>query len=468
MSSARPSSTLGRILRSASFRLTLFYAALFIASAGALFATVYVTATAAMQTDMAAVLRSEAYQLAEVHSRTGLTGLAQQITRRINFRTRGPIFYLLQAPNGRVVVGNLPGMPPVNGVVDFVPKADTPAPEADGENTKLTGFGLTLSDGSFLLVAQDAARLTDMQHAIVRAFAWAGGLTLLLAIAGGAVLANSFLRRIDAITRTNRAIMEGDLSARIPVRGTQDEIDQLITSLNAMLDRIQQLMDGLRRVSSDIAHDLRTPLTRARLSLERGRTNATTLEQLQVVVDKAIAGIDQSLSIVTALLRLAEIENSRRSSAFGDVALDEMLREVCDMYEPIAEDKQIALSVASSGKHVVRGDRDLLVEAVANVLDNAIKFTPPGGSVKLELIRGADETSLRVTDSGPGISNQEQEAVLRRFYRSDKIRNTPGVGLGLNLVSAIAKLHGFRLVIHPGPGGRVEIVCPDEPAGLSG
>jgi hypothetical protein len=133
MSSARPNSTLGRILRSASFRLTLFYAALFIASAGALFATVYVTATAAMQNDMAAVLRSEAFQLAEVHSRTGLNGLAEQITRRMNFRTRGPIFYLLQAPNGRVVVGNLPGMPPVNGVVDFVPKTDTPAPDADGE-----------------------------------------------------------------------------------------------------------------------------------------------------------------------------------------------------------------------------------------------------------------------------------------------------------------------------------------------
>ena len=139
MSSARPSSTLGRILRSASFRLTLFYAALFIASAGALFATVYITATAAMQTDMAAVLRSEAYQLAEVHSRTGLTGLAQQITRRINFRTRGPIFYLLQAPSGRVVVGNLPGMPPVNGVVDFVPKADTPAPAEDRRSARASG-----------------------------------------------------------------------------------------------------------------------------------------------------------------------------------------------------------------------------------------------------------------------------------------------------------------------------------------
>src|SRR5438874_8125921 len=237
MSSARPSRSL-RILRSATFRLALFYAGLFVMSAGALFATVYITATAALQSDMREVLRTEALQLAEINRSSGLAGLAQQITRRMNFRTRGPIFYLLQAPNRRVVVGNLPGMPPVEGVVDFVPQND--APEADAEPSKLTGFGLTLPDGSFLLVAQDANRLTEMQHAIVRAFAWAGALTLLLAIAGGALIASSFLRRIDTITRTSRAIMEGDLSARIPVHGTHDEIDQLASSLNAMLGRIQQ------------------------------------------------------------------------------------------------------------------------------------------------------------------------------------------------------------------------------------
>jgi signal transduction histidine kinase len=167
------------------------------------------------------------------------------------------------------------------------------------------------------------------------------------------------------------------------------------------------------------------------------------------------------LSIVTALLRLAEIENSRRSAAFGSVALHEMLREVCDVYEPIAEDKQINLGVRISDRLEVRGDRDLLFEAVANLVDNAIKFTPEGGDVEISLARGDNETIVRVCDSGPGIGQQEIEAVLRRFYRSDKIRNTPGFGLGLNLVSAIVKLHGFRLLIHPGPGGRVEIVCPD-------
>jgi signal transduction histidine kinase len=224
---------------------------------------------------------------------------------------------------------------------------------------------------------------------------------------------------------------------------------------------METMIHALSGVGNDIAHDLRTPLTRARLALERGRTNATTLEQLQQVIDKAIAGIDQSLTIITALLRLAEIENSRRSAAFGAVALHDMLREVCDVYEPIAEDKQIKLNVQIAGQFEVRGDRDLLFEAVANLVDNAIKFTPPGGNVEIGLARGDKHTVLRISDTGPGIGQQETEAVLRRFYRSDKIRNTPGVGLGLNLVSAIAKLHGFRLVIHPGPGGRVEIVCPD-------
>ncbi len=181
------------------------------------------------------------------------------------------------------------------------------------------------------------------------------------------------------------------------------------------------------------------------------------------MADKAIAGIDQSLTIITALLRLAEIENSQRSAGFGCVPLHEMLREVCGIYEPIAENKNIALQVRLADRVDVRGDRDLLIEAVANLVDNAIKFTPEGGKVDIELLHANNEVIIRVTDTGCGIGEQEREAVLRRFYRSDKIRNTPGVGLGLNLVAAIVKLHGFRLVIHSGKGCRVEIICPDQP-----
>jgi signal transduction histidine kinase len=231
-----------------------------------------------------------------------------------------------------------------------------------------------------------------------------------------------------------------------------------------MLDEMETMINALAGVGNDIAHDLRTPLTRARLALERGRTNATTPEQFHAAADKAIANIDQSLTIITALLRLAEIENNRRSAAFGTVPLHEMLHEVYDLYEPIAENKNINLRVEVRQQSSVRGDRDLLFEAVANLVDNAIKFTPEGGSVDIELARGDGETIVRVTDTGCGISEQEREAVLRRFYRSDKIRSTPGVGLGLNLVAAIAKLHGFRLAIQAGPGGRLAIICPDQRA----
>jgi signal transduction histidine kinase len=372
-----------------------------------------------------------------------LNGLAQQIARRMNFRTRGPIFYLLQAPNRRVVVGNLPGMPPINGVVDFVPQPDTPEP--DGERTKLTGFGLTLPDGSFLLVAQDTARLTDMQHAIVRAFAWAGALTLLLAIAGGAVLANSFLRRIDTITRTNRAIMEGDLSARIPVRGTHDEIDQLIASLNAMLDRIQQLMDGLRQVSSDIAHDLRTPLGRLRQHLEDARERARTTADYDAATDAAIAEADELLETFSALLRIAQVEAGAQKRAFAELDLSALARSIGEAYQPAAEDSGHALDIRVEDGISFTGDRQLLAQMISNLVENALRHTPAGSTVALALRRDARGFEIEVADNGPGIPETERGKVFDRFYRLDHSRSTAGSGLGLALVKAIAGLHGLSI-----------------------
>ena len=454
MSSERPPRTLSRILRSASFRLPLLYAVLFILSAGVLFTTVYWTATAAMQNDMTAVLRSEALQLAEVHRRSGLAGLADQITRRINFRTKGPIFYLLQAPNSRVVVGNLPGMPPVNGVIDFEPRQDSP--EAEAERPKLMGFGLTLPDGSFLLVAQDSTRLTDMQHAIVRAFAWASGLALLLAIAGGALLGTNFLRRIDTITRTSRAIMEGDLSARIPVRGTHDEIDQLIVSLNAMLARIQQLMDGLRQVSSDIAHDLRTPLGRLRQQLEDARERATTTADYQAATEAAIEEADELLATFSALLRIAQVEAGAQRSAFAAFDLSGLMKSLGETYEPVAEDAGHFLDVAVQDGISFTGDRQLLAQLLTNLLENALRHTPEGTRVFLGLARTDSGVEIVVADNGPGIPDAERDKVFDRFYRLDRSRSTAGSGLGLAMVKAIAGLHGLSIRLEDAkPGLRV-------------
>jgi signal transduction histidine kinase len=317
-----------------------------------------------------------------------------------------------------------------------------------------------LENGDTLVIGRLVDETKELSQVVGEALAL-GLLPALLWLLAGAWLSAKSQKRVEEVNQRVQRIIAGDLKERLPSRNVDEPFSRLAVIVNGMLDEMETMIHALAGVGNDIAHDLRTPLTRARLTLERGRTNAATLEQLQVAADKAIAGIDQSLAIITALLRLAEIENSRRSAAFGDLALHEMLREVCDVYEPIAEDKQIILRVKIADKVEVRADRDLLFEAVANLVDNAIKFTPEGGKVDIDLERAGHETIIRVTDSGPGIGQQETEAVLRRFYRSDKIRNTPGVGLGLNLVSAIAKLHGFRLVIHSGPGGRVEIVCPD-------
>ena len=443
MSSARRISPLARILRSAAFRLTLIYAGLFVVSAVVLFGTVFVIATAALQSDMQAVLRTEALQLAEIHRRSGLLGLAEQVTRRMNFRTRGPIYYLVQAPTRQVVVGNLPGMPPVEGVVDFVRDAnDSDSADARG---KLTGFGLTLSDGTFILVAQDASRLIDMQHAIVQAFTWAGVLTLLLAIGGGMLVSRNFVRRIDTIGRTSRAIMEGDLSARIPVRGSNDEIDQLVVGLNAMLDRIQQLLDGLRQVSSDIAHDLRTPLGHLRHRLEDARERAKTVGEYEAATEAAIAEADGLLEIFSALLRIAQIEAGAQKSAFTAVNLSDLIRNIADAYGPSAEDSQHKLEVAVADGITMTGDRQLLAQLFTNLVENALNHTPAGSTVRLGLHTTPRGFEAEVADNGPGIPAPEHGKVFDRFYRLDRSRSTKGSGLGLALVKAIATLHGLSL-----------------------
>jgi len=450
------SARLTRILRSAAFKLTLIYAALFVVSAGLLFVAVFVIATAALQSDMQAVLRTEALQLAEVHRRSGLLGLAQQVTRRMDFRTRGPIYYLVQAPTRQVVVGNLPGMPPVEGVVDFV--RDRSEGEPDDARSKLTGFGLTLPDGTFILVAQDANRLIDMQHALVRAFLWAGVLTLLLAIGGGVLLGGNFVRRIDTIGRTSRAIMEGDLSARIPVRGTNDEIDQLVVGLNAMLDRIQQLLDGLRQVTSDIAHDLRTPLGRLRQKLEEAREHATTMVEYQAATEAAIAEADSLLEIFSALLRIAQIEAGAQKSAFSTIDLSELVRSIGEAYAPVAEDAEHKLETVVEEGVILAGDRQLLAQLFTNLVENGLNHTPAGSTVRLALRRTASGFEAEVADNGPGIPETERDKVFDRFYRLDRSRTTRGSGLGLSLVKAIATLHGLSIRLEDRKPGLAVIV----------
>ena len=222
---------------------------------------------------------------------------------------------------------------------------------------------------------------------------------------------------------------------------------------------LEEALQEAKVVGDNIAHDLRTPLTRVRIRLERGREHAATLEELRAVADQAIAGLDQSLTTITALLRITEIENSRRRERFSEVQLAPLIHEVGDLYDPIAEDKGVTLRVETPEGACVHGDRDLLFEAVTNLVDNAVKFTPEGGCVELALLYQEGETVIRVSDTGPGIPEIEREAVTQRFYRSDKSRNTKGLGLGLSMVAAIVKLHGFRFTLAAGPGCMAEIAC---------
>jgi signal transduction histidine kinase len=362
------------------------------------------------------------------------------------------------------IAGNVDGLPPDLRIDAGVTSAELERTDQNGRRIQVARvIARTLTNGDILVIGRNVDEVRGVGYVVREALVLGLLPALCLCLMAGAILSLRAQRRVEEVNERVQRIIAGDLRERLPHQRADDPFSKLATIVNGMLDEIETLVQALAGVGNDIAHDLRTPLTRARLTLERGRTNAQTLEQLQGAADKAIAGIDQSLTIVTALLRLAEIENSRRSSGFGKVALQELLREVGDLYEPIAENKHIALHIYAPQELIVDGDRDLIIEALANLVDNAVKFTPEGGRVDVELVRRMNDSVVRVMDSGPGINDDERGAVMRRFYRSDKMRNTPGVGLGLNLVAAIIRLHGFRFAILPGPGCVVEIACPDVP-----
>jgi signal transduction histidine kinase len=367
--------------------------------------------------------------------------------------------------NGRKIGGNLESLPAGLKSDNVVQSAVVDRVDESGrEKQAVRLIARSLPNGDLLVIGRNVDEVGEIARVVGQALALGLVPAVLLCLGVGVALSAHIRRRIVEVNVRVQRIVAGDLRERLPHRKTEDTFSTLATIVNGMLDEMETVIRSLAGVGNDIAHDLRTPLTRARLTLERGRTSANTLEQLQMVADKAIEGIDQSLSIVTAILRLAEIEKSQRSAGFGEVALADLIREVGDMYEPIAADKGIVLITNSPHELCVNGDRDLVIEAVANLVDNAVKFTPAGGQVEIGLFRGAGENIVRVTDTGSGISEQECDAVLRRFYRSDRVRHTSGLGLGLNLVAAIAKLHGFRLTIIPGPGCVVEIACPYTPA----
>jgi len=309
------------------------------------------------------------------------------------------------------------------------------------------------------MVAQDMRDSVEFRDLLLEAMASGGLVVLILGLIGAAIIGAGALGRIDGVTRAIERIVDGDLSERLPSGGTDGDLDRLIHVVNRMLDEIERLMHEVKGVTDDIAHDLRTPLTRLLAGLERARRRASSVEEYADAVEQAIAESKGMLATFGALLRIAEVEAGARRGGFTTVDLTTVAADVTDFYEPLAERNRISLSLDADGVSAeMPGDPSLLFEAMGNLVDNAIKYTPAGGRVTLRIFSGNDRLGIEVTDTGPGIPETDRNIVLRRFHRIEKCRHTPGSGLGLSLVAAVAKLHGLHLAIEDAdPGCRVTL-----------
>ena len=442
--------------RMTTFRWTLIVAGAFFVCTLLLFVFVYLQTASYMTSEFDDLIIGELRIIAAEPPGRWLA----HVNERLDNDPRRVRIAGLFGADGHRIAGNMESLP--GGMIPGVPSnAVVVRIDNAGRGTKTVRLATELMpDGEVLAIGRNIEEIGGIakivQHALALGLLPAFG----LAVVVGLLLSWRAQRRLLEVNRRIQRIVAGDLRERLPTRGGSDPFDQLAVNVNGMLGEIEALIHEVAGVGNDLAHDLRTPLTRVRIRLERGRERAATLDELRKVVDQSIAGLDQSLAVVTALLRIAEIEHSRRLERFSDVHLAPVVREVGDLYEPIAQDKHVTLKVETVDQAIVHGDRDLLFEAVANLVDNAVKFTPGGGRVALSLLHRKGESFIRISDTGPGIPEIEREAVTKRFYRSDKSRNTEGLGLGLSLVAAIVKLHGVRFTIAPGPGCTAEIAFP--------
>jgi signal transduction histidine kinase len=452
-----------RIHKTLIFRLTALYCLLFAASVGVLFAAVWVVTSRTMTNQIAAGVQREAVSLADEYRATDSGAAAASIERRL--RRGGLAYYLLQDGNGTWVAGNIAPVEPILGFVELQVQLQAQGQSLGGQvredRRDAIGYGVLLTDGTFVLAADDVRQLENARTAIQTAFVVAGGISTLLAIFGGLLLSIGFLRRIEAINRTAAQIMAGSLDARVCVHPNGDEIDSLAANLNAMLDRMQSLMENLQQVSSDVAHDLRTPLARLRQNLEAARTSATTVEEFRVSTDAAIAETQGLLATFSALLRIAQIQSGSRKAGFSKVDLSELFEFIATTFQPVAEDERHRLVSEIELGLTITGDRELLLQLATNLIENAIRHTPPGSTIKLQLQRDGEAIVALVADDGPGIPPEEREKVFRRFYRLELSRTTPGSGLGLALVAAIAELHAAKIAVNDcAPGFCVELRFP--------
>jgi signal transduction histidine kinase len=446
---------LPRLVRTTPFRLTLLFLALFAAAASAFLGYIYVaTAGEAARAADAAITR-EARSLESVYAQGGFTALNQAVIERSS-STRG-FLYLVMDPKGQPVSGSIAkspiGEPPSDKAWASFRFTET---AADGTTVRrpARGFEERLSDGALLFVGADVGEVQSYVDKILDALLGAAALVIVLGLAGGVFVARDVARTMSGLNDVIAAARSGDLGARAKVRGAGDELDELAAGLNDMLERLERSIAGLRHAGDAIAHDLRSPLTRLRARME------AALIEAEAGRGDAVAALRQALEEADAVLRtfgaVLAIARLEAAAAPPDpIVFDasELAADVAELYEPVSEEKGLDFGAELAGGLAVRGNREFLAQAVANLLDNAVKYTPPDGAVMLRVRRRASgEVEVSVTDTGPGVPEAERERVVERFVRLENSRNAPGAGLGLSMVAAVARVHGGRLELDEGPG----------------
>ena len=446
---------LNKTLRSSTLRLAFLYIALFAVAILGLFGYVYRSTVASVNQIADREIGIERLLLTETYERAGAAGVAATIARRIADRRFDGWMFVLADRSFASLAGNLPTWPATadaeGGALEF----------AAPDGARLRAVYWRLADGNRLLVGRKIDDLDGFVRPIAVAVAWAIGLLVLLAVAAGLSTSRRSVSRIEAINTTSRRIMQEGLGQRIPRRGTGDEWDELADNLNSMLDRIEELVEANRQVSDNVAHDLRTPLTRMRGRLELASGRTLEPAQYQALIGDTIAELDGILRTFSSLLRISQIEAHHRNAGFRTIDLGGLVRAVVELFDAAAEERRLRLEFSGGDGVEVFGDRDLLFEAVANLIDNAIKHGGGGGRIEVAVAAAAEGPVVAVADRGPGIPLEERKQVLKRFYRLERSRSAPGNGLGLSLVAAVAGLHGARIEIADNlPGLRIALHFP--------
>ncbi len=449
-----------KLLHTTAFRMALGYLGLFGLSSLALMAFLFWTTNGLIARQTDETIQAEITGLAEQYRRTGTTGLRSVVAERS--RNQRSSVYLLTTPTGSFLAGNLDGWPQVEtqaeGWLDFT--FERPVGETTERHVaRARHFSLP---GNFqLLVGRDVQERVDIGSRVQQSLIWALALTVVLGLLGGVMMSRNMLRRIDAINLASQDIMAGDLSRRVPVKGRGDEMDRLASQLNDMLAQIERLMTAMRQVTDNVAHDLRGPLTRMRTRMEVALMGDSGSADYRGTLEASIEDSERLLNTFNELLKIARAESGSESSDMKDLDLSAVVLGAGELYEPVAEEKGLVYRVDIEAGVTARGLGPLLSQAVANLLDNAIKYTPPGGVVTLRLVGGARGPVLTIGDTGPGIPAAARDHVLERFVRLDTSRSEAGSGLGLSLVNAVAGLHGVELVLEDNnPGLRVVIRFP--------